>query len=44
MWLYQTVDKTDKALGGAALANKVGERIPLLVQLGANKQTILVGE
>ncbi len=30
MWLYQTVDSTDKALGAAALANKVGERIPLL--------------
>ncbi|MCC5636444.1 hypothetical protein LC593_11345 [Nostoc sp. CHAB 5844] len=30
MWLYQTVDGTDKALGTAALANKVGEKIPLL--------------
>lgn len=30
MWLYQTVDSTDKALGAAALANKVGERIPFL--------------
>jgi len=30
MWLYQTVDKTDRALGSAALANKVGEKIPLL--------------
>ncbi len=30
MWLYQTVDGTDKALGAAALANKVGEKIPLL--------------
>lgn len=30
MWLYQTVDRTDKALGAAALANKVGEKIPLL--------------
>lgn len=30
MWLYQTVDRTDKALGAAALVNKVGERIPLL--------------
>jgi hypothetical protein len=28
MWLYQTVDKTDYALGAAALANKVGEKIP----------------
>jgi len=25
MWLYQTVDSTDAALGAAALANKVGE-------------------
>ncbi|AFZ58406.1 hypothetical protein H6G54_04585 [Anabaena cylindrica FACHB-243] len=30
MWLYQTVDGTDKALGAAALANKVGETIPML--------------
>jgi hypothetical protein len=30
MWLYQTVDRTDTALGAAALANKVGEKIPLL--------------
>jgi hypothetical protein len=30
MWLYQTVDSTDRALGAAALANKVGEKIPLL--------------
>jgi hypothetical protein len=30
LWLYQTVDATDKALGAAALANKVGETIPLL--------------
>ena len=30
MWLYQTVDGTDKALGAAALANKVGETVPLL--------------
>ncbi|MEH1779769.1 MAG: hypothetical protein V7K67_23465 [Nostoc sp.] len=30
LWLYQTVDTTDKALGAAALANKVGETIPLL--------------
>ncbi|MEP0859125.1 hypothetical protein [Trichocoleus sp. DQ-U1] len=29
MWLYQTVDSADKALGTAALANKVGEKIPL---------------
>lgn len=30
MWLYQTVDKTDYALGAAALANKVGGKIPLV--------------
>lgn len=30
LWLYQTVDGTDKALGAAALANKVGENIPML--------------
>jgi hypothetical protein len=30
MWLYQTVDKTDYALGAAALANKVGGQIPLM--------------
>ncbi|BAY60742.1 hypothetical protein NIES22_08020 [Calothrix brevissima NIES-22] len=30
LWLYQTVDNTDKVLGAAALANKVGEKIPLL--------------
>jgi hypothetical protein len=30
LWLYQTVDSTDKALGAAALANKIGEKIPLL--------------
>ncbi len=29
MWLYQTVDNADKALGAAALANKVGDSIPL---------------
>ena len=28
--LYQTVDRTDRALASAALANKAGERIPLL--------------
>ena len=27
MWLYQTIDSTDKALGEAILANKVGEKI-----------------
>ncbi|MEM8642126.1 MAG: hypothetical protein AAGG51_25440 [Cyanobacteria bacterium P01_G01_bin.54] len=30
LWLYQTVDRVDAALGAAALANKVGEKIPLL--------------
>ncbi|WP_373530621.1 hypothetical protein [Nostoc sp.] len=30
LWLYQTVDGTDKALSAAALANKVGEKTPLL--------------
>jgi hypothetical protein len=30
MWLYQTVDSTDKALGAAALANKVGESVGFL--------------
>ncbi len=29
LWLYQTVDSTDKALGAAALANKVSGKIPL---------------
>ncbi len=29
LWLYQTVDSTDKALGTAALANKVSGKIPL---------------
>ncbi|MDB9311706.1 hypothetical protein PN462_01235 [Spirulina sp. CS-785/01] len=29
MWLYQTVDNVDSALGTAALANKVGEKIKL---------------
>lgn len=30
LWLYQTVDRTDTALASAALANKAGEKIPLL--------------
>ena len=30
MWLYQTVDSTDAALGTAALANKVGEKFGFL--------------
>jgi hypothetical protein len=33
MWLYQTVDRTDAALGAAALANKVGGKIPLIGSL-----------
>lgn len=30
MWLYETVDTADKALGTAALANKVSEKVSLL--------------
>ncbi|MFN5514755.1 MAG: hypothetical protein ACK5CA_08390 [Cyanobacteriota bacterium] len=30
LWLYQTVDATDGALGAAALANKVGEKVSFL--------------
>ncbi|HHP7230633.1 MAG TPA: hypothetical protein ACFCUY_07215 [Xenococcaceae cyanobacterium] len=30
LWLYQTVDRADRALGTAALANKVGNKIPLV--------------
>jgi hypothetical protein len=30
LWLYQTIDSTGSALGTAALANKVGEKVPLL--------------
>lgn len=30
LWLYQTVDSTDSALATAALANKIGQKIPLL--------------
>lgn len=30
MWLYQSVDRADIALGSAALANKVGNKIPLV--------------
>ncbi len=33
MWLYQTVDRADQALGSAALANKVGNKIPLVGRL-----------
>jgi hypothetical protein len=34
MWLYQTVDSTDKALGTAALANKISEQVGFLGFLG----------
>ncbi|NEO49183.1 MAG: hypothetical protein F6K55_35860 [Moorea sp. SIO4A3] len=30
LWIYQTIDSTGTALGTAALANKVGEKVPLL--------------
>ncbi|MDX1932203.1 MAG: hypothetical protein SFU56_06335 [Capsulimonadales bacterium] len=30
IWIYQTVDNTDKALGMAAMANKVGEKVGFL--------------
>lgn len=30
LWLYQTVDSADSALGAAALTNKVGNKIPLV--------------
>ncbi len=30
MWLYQTIDSTDKLLGASALANKVGEKLSFL--------------
>lgn len=30
MWIYQTVDTADKALATAALANKMGDKIPLV--------------
>lgn len=30
LWLYQTVDSADNALGTAALANKMGDKIPLI--------------
>jgi hypothetical protein len=30
LWLYQTIDSTGSALGTAALANKVGEKVPML--------------
>ncbi len=34
LWLYQTIDNTDKALGAAALANKIAKNVPLLSMLG----------
>ncbi|MBD1940939.1 hypothetical protein H6F50_01005, partial [Coleofasciculus sp. FACHB-712] len=30
LWLYQTIDRADSAIGAAALANKVGEKIRFL--------------
>ena len=27
MWIYQTVDSADSAIGAAAMANKIGEKI-----------------
>ncbi|NET56106.1 MAG: hypothetical protein F6K47_08005 [Symploca sp. SIO2E6] len=30
LWLYQTIDNADRALGAAAMANKVGEKIGFL--------------
>jgi hypothetical protein len=30
LWLYQTIDSAGSALGAAALANKIGEKVPLL--------------
>lgn len=30
MWIYQTIDSTDKFLGASALANKVGEKLSFL--------------
>jgi hypothetical protein len=30
LWLYQTVDRADNAIGAAALANKIGEKISFL--------------
>jgi hypothetical protein len=34
MWLYQTVDTSDRLLASSVLANKVGETIPLLGFIG----------
>jgi hypothetical protein len=30
LWLYQTIDRADNAIGAAALANKIGEKISFL--------------
>ncbi len=30
LWLYQTVDRSDSALGATALANKIGEKVSFL--------------
>lgn len=30
LWLYQTIDRADSAIGAAALANKIGEKISFL--------------
>lgn len=34
LWLYQTIDNADKALGAAAMANKVSQNVPFLSMLG----------
>jgi len=34
LWLYQTIDSADKALGAAAMANKVSQNVPFLSMLG----------
>ena len=43
IWLYQTLDATDKAVGAAALANKIGNSfsfIPFLQQLTPKADTL----
>ena len=43
IWLYQTLDATDKAVGAAALANKIGNSfsfIPFLKQLTPKADTL----
>lgn len=43
IWLYQTVDKTDKAIAAAALADKIGETfrfIPFLDKLTPQADTV----